>query len=112
MELEKSLDGAHAVVLGVVLNFSQPQRFQQGWNVHGKSPPQTLLQSIPTAHRVVLRASPYLHSSFCGWLLFVCAAEQPPVAMRLEHGMPVFNATKMVAEFGRPYNANQSWRVG
>ena len=47
------LEGAHTVVLRVMLDLGLPQCFHQGWDVHRKPSAKALLQSVPTLHRVL-----------------------------------------------------------
>ena len=49
---------AHPVVARVVLDLGQPERLQQRRHVHAEAAAQALLEAVPAADRVVLRARP------------------------------------------------------
>src|SRR5690348_6993377 len=72
---------AHAVVLGVVLDLGQPQRFEYRRHVHAEASAQPLLQAVEPLDGIVGRAAPGLHRAFCRGLLLVGAAERHPVAV-------------------------------
>ncbi len=90
--------GAHPVVLGVVGELGQPERLEQRRHVDAEPPTQALLQPIPPADRVGLRASPRLDRPVGRGLLLVRATERHPVAVRLEHGVQVVDRPPVVLE--------------
>ena len=90
------LNRAHAVVSRVVLDFGQAKRFQHGRYVHPKAPPQALLESIPSADRILWRPAPCLDGSFSRFFLLVGTAKRHPFAMLLEHFANVVDGAQVI----------------
>src|SRR3972149_6592893 len=88
----------HAIVLRVVLDLSESQHFHHGWHVHSEAAAKTLLQTVPTADRILWRATPGFDGSFLRWLLLVRAAQLDPIAVLLEHGVEVGHTAQMVSQ--------------
>jgi hypothetical protein len=82
---------ANPVVPGLVCDLRQAERLQQRRQVDAEPTPQALLESVPTAHRIVLRAAPGLDRPGCGRFLLVRAAERHPVAVGHQHGVQVLD---------------------
>src|ERR1700689_5554229 len=53
-------DRTHPVVLRVVLDLGEAQRFEHGRHVHSEAPAQPLLQAVPALHGVRPGATPGL----------------------------------------------------
>src|SRR5262249_4205937 len=82
----------------VVLELGLSQRLQERWQVHAEPPPQSLLEAVPTAQRVVRGSSPRLDGAFLGRLLLVGASELYPVAAALQHRVQVLDRARVVEE--------------
>src|SRR4029079_7470805 len=73
---------AHAVVAGVVLDLGQAELLEHRRDVVGEATAEALLQAVPAADRVVVRAAPRLDGPLGCRLLLVGVAERHPVARR------------------------------
>ena len=74
---------------GLCSKLREAERLQERRDVHREAPAQALLEPVPTADRVVGRACPRLDGALGRRLLLVGAAEEHPVAVRLQHGVEV-----------------------
>src|SRR2546421_13041211 len=92
------LQRPHAVVLRVVLDLGQMQGLQDRRDVHTEPAPQSLLQAVPPGNRVLWRSSPGFNGPIRRGLLFVCASQRHPVAVRLQHLVQVVDAPEVVSE--------------
>src|SRR3989304_4281269 len=87
----------HAIVLLIVLDLSESERFHHGWHIHPEAPAKALLQTVPTADRILWRSTPGLHSPFLCGLLLVRSTQPHPIAVLLERCVQVCDTAQMVA---------------
>src|SRR3989304_4050135 len=88
----------HAIVLRVVLDFSESQRFHHGWHIHSEAPAKALLQTVPTADWILWRSTPGFHGSVLCRLLLVRAPQFHPIAVLLERCVQIHQGAQMIAQ--------------
>src|SRR4051794_36336561 len=105
-------DRAHAIVAGAVLDLGKAERLEHRGHVAGEPPAQALLQSVPPADRVGVRAAPRLDRPLGRRLLLVGIAQRHPVALPDEHRVQVLDAREVVAQLRRADLDDERGRVG
>ena len=90
---------------------ARPSASMHRRHVVAEAAAQPLLEAVPAADRVVLRARPRLDGALGGRLLLVGAAERHPVAALAQHRVEVVEAAQVVAELGLADLHDQRRRV-
>jgi len=104
------LESSHPVVLRIVLDLGQSQRFHHWRHVHAEAATKTLLQAIPAANRILRRASPGFYRAFGRGLLLVRAAQRHPISVLPERRMKIVDAAEVVSKLGLADGHNECRR--
>jgi hypothetical protein len=81
------VDCPDPVVAGIVSQFGQAERLEQGREIHPESTPVTLAQPVPTADRIIGGTTPGLDGAG-GRLLFLLGRAQRDSIVLLQEPRP------------------------
>src|SRR5207245_4349143 len=107
-----ALEGAHSIVLRVVLDLREAEHLEDRRHVHPEASAQTFLQAVPALDRILWRSPPRLDGALGRRLLLVGTPEEHPVAVLLQHRVQIVNGPEVVAQLRLADDAYDGGRIG